>query len=170
MKLTNIATNKPMRFRSNSGSQIAEFGPAMFLLLILGFFPFLMILQLAFGYVGCWYLNCQQSDLAAQSLRVRSGTFVNQSSVQTDLDKLALDWPQTPLGKLSKVKTSTATISGPVDSGSSTSGYTTAYVQTTTTVQCSPLISIPFLNTVPGLGAPINYTISAQRIVEDATQ
>ena len=162
-------------FQRCSGGSIAEFGPALFVLLIIGFFPLLDMLQVMVGYGGCWYLNSQQSDLAAQSLRVRTvspattGTFVNQTDVQTQLDTLATDWKKTPLGCLSKLQSATTTIAGPTLSGT-TGTYLTCYVQVTTAVKCASFLTIPFFSNVPGLGADVNISITGQRVVEDATQ
>jgi hypothetical protein len=155
--------------RRRTGQQTAELAPVLFILLFLGFFPLLCLLQVVVGYTGCWYLNCQQADLAAQSLIARGGQFTNTSAVQAKLDTFAQNWQQSPLGTLSKIQgLPKSTINGPTNS-SVNKGYLTCYVTVSTQAQCSSFLQIPFLSSVPGLGAPLPVSISAQRVVEDAT-
>ena len=155
--------------RDYRGSAIAEFAPAITVLLLVVFLPLLDLMPILVGYAGCWYLNSQQSDLAAQSLLARGNAFTNQGDVQTQLDTLASDWKNSALGNLAKLQDATTTITGPVNSSVS-GGYLTCYVQVTTQVKCAPFVQLSFVGPVPGIGAPINVSISSQRVVEDATQ
>lgn len=154
--------------RNHRGAAIAEFAPALAILLIVVFLPLLDLMPILVGYVGCSYLNSQQADLAAQSLRARGTSFTNQGEVQPRLDTLATDWRSSALGKLSKLNSSTTTIEGPLNS-SLHSGYLTCYVRVTTAVECAPFLLLPFMGSVPGLGAPVNISIASERVVEDAT-
>lgn len=154
--------------RTCRGAAIAEFAPALIILIIVVFLPLLDLMPILIGYVGCGYLNSQQADLAAQSLRARGSGFVNQAEVQPRLDTLATDWQSSALGRLAKLNSATTTIDGPLNS-SMHSGYLTCYVRVTTAAQCSPFLLIPFMGPVPGLGAPVNFSISSERVVEDAT-
>lgn len=154
--------------RAGKGAAIAEFAPALAILILVVFLPLLDLMPILIGYVCCGYINSQQSDLAAQSLRARGTSFTNQGEVQPRLDTLATDWQSSALGKLAKLNSATTTIAGPLNS-SHHGGYMTCYVRVTTTSQCSPFLLIPFMGAVPGLGAPVNFSISSERVVEDAT-
>lgn len=161
--------NRATRRRVGRGAVIAEFAPALILLIIVVFLPLLDLMPILAGYVGCWYLNSQQSDIAAQALRARGSTFTNQPEVQTQLDSLAKNWQSTALGNLAKLQDATTTITGPVNSTVS-GGYATSYVHVTTAVKCAPFLLLSFMGPVPGLGAPVNVAITSQRVVEDATR
>ncbi len=154
--------------RNYRGAAIAEFAPALAILIIVVFLPLLDLMPILIGYVGCNYLNSQQADLAAQSLRARGTSFTNQAEVQPRIDAIATDWRSTALGKLAKLNSSTTTIEGPLNS-SLHSGYLTCYVRVTTAVQCAPFLLLPFMGPVPGIGAPVNFSIASERVVEDAT-
>lgn len=154
--------------RACRGAAIAEFAPAIAILILIVFLPLLDLMPLLVGYAGCSYLNSQQSDLAAQSLRARGSSFTNQADVQSRLDSLATDWRSSALGKLANLKSASTSMAGPVNSSVS-NGYMTCYVRVTTSVQCSPFLLLTFLGPVPGLGAPVNFSISSERVVEDAT-
>lgn len=167
-KQVNMKYKRAAKRRSHTGAAIAEFAPALALLLLFVFLPLLDLMPVLIGYVGCNYLNSQQSDLAAQALRARGNSFTNQADVQSRVDKLATDWQATALGQLAKLKKATTTIAGPVNSSVS-KGYLTCYVHVTTEVQCAPFIELAFLGAIPGLGAPVNFSISSERVVEDAT-
>ncbi|MBX9879542.1 MAG: hypothetical protein K2Y22_13860 [Candidatus Obscuribacterales bacterium] len=167
-KKVNMKYKRTAIRRSHTGAAIAEFAPALALLLLFVFFPLLDLMPILIGYVGCNYLNSQQSDLAAQSLRARGSSFTNQAEVQPRLDTLATDWKSSSLGKLANLNSSTTTIAGPLNS-TLHSGYLTCYVRVTTAVQCAPFLLLPFMGPVPGLGAPVNISISSERVVEDAT-
>lgn len=166
--MTGKQLQKSKSKRTHKGSAIAEFAPALIILIIVVFLPLLDLMPILVGYAGCSYLNSQQADLAAQALRARGSSFTNQGEVQQRLDTLATGWQSAALGKLANLKSATTTITGPVNS-SANNGYMTCYVRVTTAVQCAPFLMLGFMGPIPGLGAPVSFSIASERVVEDAT-
>ncbi len=46
-------------------------------------------------------------------------------------------------------------------------GMGAVYVSVSTTASFRPLLTIPFLNGIPGLGAPVTFTVTSTRPLED---
>ncbi|SRR5579875_209709 len=168
-----------MIHRTKSGSSIAEFGPALIILLVLGFFPMLDLMGMVAAYACCWYLNNLQVSMLRENLAVTSpdGQQVQSSNLQNILDQqvnpMTQQFGQTPIGALAHVQPipldAGSVQIGPVP-GSSWGGSAanpeaaTFQVTVTTRVNSSPFLPIPF---IPGLSGQTTYQIARSDTVEN---
>ena len=154
------------KLRHGRGSAISEFGPALFILLVIVFFPMVDLLGVCAGYVMSEiYHNYMIREIALSS----------PPGVATD--------PKCP------IQTQAAAITKVTNSFQSSSFFnflnmkagdlactqvvyqpnqinpTTVICTTSTTIK--PFISIPYWGTCPGLNAPYTFTITSERPQEE---
>ena len=142
--------------RTNNGSALSEFGPALFFLFIFAVFPVMDIIGLCFGYLSCVTMNDLQLREAAKVPK-------SQATCQSGAVQQAIPqkYMATVMGAFSGLTALPAT---QVDYKASTSAI---YVTVSTTVTVRPFLTIPFFVKVPGLGEPATFTISNSRILEN---
>src|SRR6185437_9350629 len=147
--------------RSMRGSALTEMGPALFILLMMIFFPMLDLMGMAASYCSGMYLNmmqvkeaavCQASDAQSNSGQVKKGVVDN--------------WLQHGIGVFVKTtsypggnNTKVVYTNGQLDPQTK---IMDKFVTVTTTVTCQPFLTIPFWFPVPGLSAPMTFVYSAQ--------
>lgn len=142
--------------RLETGSAISEVGPALFILLMFAFFPIVDVIWLGVNYSCACTLNDLQLREAARL--PKSQTLSTDGAVQLDIPS---QWRSTALGR---------TVNPRQDVQTSISYQTrpgAIYVSVNTTVSFLPLLSIPFFSGLPGLGAPITFTVSGSRPLEN---
>jgi hypothetical protein len=151
--------------RGNSrGSSLAEFGPAMFLLLLLMFFPFLDLLSVCFAYGVVALLNYNQVHEA--SLLPSDKVNDPNGPVKKDIPDA---WRHTGLAVFVKVMGSPNTTISYRDGQSNGNNTTEKIVIVNTTVDCAPLIFLPIpIMKVPGLNAPMRLSPTSERPMENA--
>ncbi|CAN5237200.1 hypothetical protein BH11CYA1_BH11CYA1_42350 [soil metagenome] len=142
--------------RRQRGSAIAEFGPALFFIFIFGLFPVIDIIALSFNYTSLMSLNDIQLREAVK-LPKSIATNPKGPVVGSIPDK----WMATVLGGAANLEERPATSVG-YDASSGN-----MYVQVSTTVSLRPLLNIPFFYKVPGIGAPVSFTVSSSRLIEN---
>jgi len=143
--------------RRKRGSAIAEFGPALFILLLCLFFPLLDMVALGLHYVACAQLVSLQTQKAAQVTRADA---VNASGpVRGGLPDA---WMKTGMGQFVRLaqRPNTEVKYDKIDDREEN-------VIVSTTFQVPPLLMIPVCPGVPGLGAPSTFVISSKRLMED---
>jgi hypothetical protein len=144
--------------RGDGGSAITEFGPALLFLLLVGFFPLLDLAAIGLTYCSCSTLNDLQADkakLLPRSQAVDDGGPVKLSVVSA--------WQKSGVGAFTKLSSAPTTeISYVPISGEQ-------HVVVATTCTANPFMAIPFIPGVPGISAPITFTMTAKRILEDPT-
>jgi hypothetical protein len=143
--------------RQSAGSSIAEFGPALGILLLSIFFPLLDLVMLGFSYCQCMTLNSLQSQKAAEMSQVQAS-----SPTGPIFQGLPSAWQQTGMGAFVKL----------TDAPTTTVIYQNAdsqdkFVIVSTSFSVQPFLNIPLIPGVPGLSAPTAFTISSKRVVED---
>lgn len=163
-----------MSQRKRKGSAITEFGPAVFIFLILIFFPLMDLLGVAAVYCCGWYANF----LTTRELAVRtaadgglaggspakntdsaatSGGIV-ATEINTEFVKSGIcSFIGINASNLATKLTHSVVYSGAKDGG------TPPQVTCTSSITASPFLPIPFFNGVPGLGSDVTFTIQAQR-------
>lgn len=144
-------------FRASAGSSIAEFGPALGLLLLSIFFPLLDLVMLGFSYCQCLTLNSLQSQKAAE-LSQAQATDPRGSVCQA----LPSAWQQTGMGSFVKLTEAPNTQLSYQDADK-----TDKFVVVSTTFTVQPFLNIPIVPGVPGMSAPATFTVSSKRVVED---
>jgi hypothetical protein len=145
--------------RNRNGYTIAEMGPALFLLLIMGIFPMLDLIFAGSAYTACLLLN---------QLELREAARLPASQVDNAMVLIAHEWQFSGIGQYAGVMTDPLTqYSYSIVPIENSSGHQTeAYITLTTTVTLRPFLPIPFFNAVPALGAPVSYSISGRRLLE----
>jgi hypothetical protein len=145
------------------GSSIAEFGPAMMLLLLLMFFPFLDLLAVCFDYGVVALLNYNQTHEA--SLLPAEKANDPKGPVKKDIPDA---WQHTGLATFVKVVGAPNTTISYRNGQSNGDNTTEKIVIVNTTVVCSPLVflPIPFV-TAPGLNAPMKLSPTSERPMEN---
>ncbi|MBZ0184780.1 MAG: hypothetical protein K8F91_00910 [Candidatus Obscuribacterales bacterium] len=142
------------RIRSERGASISEVGPALFILLFCGLFVVVDVIGVGFNYLCCMTLNDLQlreaAKLPSQMAQEEDGPIISDIPVQ---------FRQTVMGGLSGLRENPVT---KVEYGSN-KGNT--YVTVSTTATASPFLTIPIFPGVPGLGAPVVFTVSGTRLI-----
>jgi hypothetical protein len=144
--------------RRASGSALAEFGPALFVLLIIVFFPMLNLMTLPMKYVACFTLNTLQLREAAL-VTDEQGTSSSGPIKKTIPDK----WLHSGQGAFVKPLKEPLT---EVVYGHGDTQLRSRTVAVKTEVLLPPFIAVPFHIGIPGLGDPITFSISQTRVLE----
>ncbi len=173
--ITNIAKSTK---RKRTGS-IAEFGPALFVLLVLIFFPMIDLIQMGVAYMSCNFMNEQQLNHLSTNLQVVTNTsssgFPAFSAYSigiavNDLNTFRTFLNHSAFARLANIvplgSISAANIGQPIYRPTEN----TYYVQFSSTITSNPFLFIPFFHGIPGIGAPYTYTIAGEKPVETVVQ
>lgn len=135
--------------RKRQGNAIAEFGPAIFILLIMILIPMMVLVYVGLGFACGWYLNY---------MSVRSAAVVNKNAMQTACDNQTAAWYQSGLPAFTGASVVSNTPNRTVTNATSGQGY----CDVTTVITINPFVSIPM---VP-LG-PWTFTYKGERPIEE---
>lgn len=153
--------------RNQSGNVIAETPPALFILFIVIFVPMLSLIALGVKYGVCYSLNVMQSNEAA--LIPASKATSDSGPIRLSIPK---NWKESGVGAFVDLNQELPTTVLRYEKGQmGANGVQEQFVYVTTTFQLRPFISNdnpPFSN-VPGLTAPLNFTIESSRPLENPT-
>lgn len=134
---------------------MVEFGPVLFILLFFFFFPMVNLIGLGVSYGACATLN----DLQVREASLQPSNLVFNPGGQ--VQKAIPDQWMASIGRL-------VTEASPKTVVRYTTGVGTAKnVVITTTVSARPFLAIPFFCSIPGLGAPVDFTVTSERVVEN---
>ena len=161
--------------RSVRGSSIAEIAPVLFILFVIVLFPMLDFLWLVYDYMaGLWLHNLILREAGVTVIVHMNGNFSTVSSVDktccdenNGTNKIApmiADWQGGAAGKLAMTPaapTFQTTVNNNEGAGR------TRYVHINMSMDCNPLLSIPFFMTVPGMNAPVTFNYSGRSVIED---
>lgn len=155
------------RHRGRKGSAITEFGPALFFLFVLVFFPLIDVLYLACGYGFAWYLHSYE----IRELSVRPPVAGNATTVLGQVDDDFLK--SSPglakfLGIESSNKATTITHAAPVYTPEAAG--VRGEVRLTTNILVKPFLYIPFFPNVPGVSASMPFTFTSSKPQEENGQ
>ncbi len=140
-------------FRTKVGSSISEFAPALFLLFFFAVFPMINLIFLGLIFSSCVTLNNAELSEAAKT---------PNSQLASIFSNMQSNWQSTGIGRLTNGATS------PQSEISYSNIGIDAYVTVATTFTVKPFFTVPFFNTVPGLGAPWSFTVSGKKVLESA--
>jgi hypothetical protein len=178
--------NYPLtRLRKNSGSQIAEFGPALFVIFIAGLFPMLDLIYIGMSFSCGWYLNQLEAREAAitcppfgqkppYSITISDGAY---SGYFPEMYTKANNFRNSPLGKFANINETSTTFYEAADSNPATNagGWAVASTTVTTIISVKPLLKFGAgifdgrgtnENDIPGLTGPLQFKFSAQQCQE----
>ena len=156
--------------RKPEGSAITEMGPALFILLILIFFPMMNLIQIGAAYaLANTYHQYISREIAFKRPELSSAAI---SKVNTEVDANSLFQFVRIVGRtvdsVQFLDKNGAVVSGlPAAGDTSDAARATrnsiAQVRVQTTMTVSPYITIPFFASIPGLGAPVPFRVSSDR-------
>lgn len=140
------------RGRRKRGSAITEFGPALFLFVVIIFFPMLDLLGLAAAYCAGWYCNF----MACRELAVRKQS--DEQQVYTEVNDNLFSSGIVPfIGVKTQADMAHSAVYQPASNGMQ------PMVTCTSNIKATPFISIPWFGSVPGLNAPMPFVIQSTR-------
>lgn len=149
---------KTNRGRTTTGSGLAEFGPALGLLLIGFFFPMINFCALFTGYATCMMLNGAQCREAA--LLTKQQAQDKEGTIRKGIPQY---WTRSGLGQF-------AAIVGSPKTDVTYNGTTPEVVHVKTTCSVLPWLIIPLPVDVPGMNAPTSFSIDGYAPVERKTE
>ena len=159
MKFVPRRTGKKCR-NAKGGSGMAELGPALLVLFVIILVPMLDILYLGLAYAAGWYCNHLVVREVACRKPIEAPIAATSATSAWQASGLALfihagGITNTPIFEDASGATVAATATN------------IAYCFVTTKMTIQPFLPIPFLTSVAGINAPVNFTYSAQRPQEE---
>ena len=145
------------RKRNEAGSALSEMAPGLFLLIFFGLF--LVVDVIALGYNYCSIVNLNDLQIREASKLPKSAAKDPKGTVKTVIPS---KWKSTAVGAISNVP------SDPVTTLGYYPGPGGIYVKVTTAATVNPMITIPVMPGVPGLGAPATLTVTSQKLLENS--
>jgi hypothetical protein len=141
---------------------MAEMGPALWILLMCFFFPMLVLLGMCLSYGSVFVLNNLQTHEA--SLLNYEDAEDPAGAVRTTIPN---EWQNAGLGKFVNLvgppNTEISYKLGQIDQNKVQDHMVTV----TTTCSIKPFVPVPIIPNVPGLSAPVTFTISSDRLLEN---
>ncbi len=144
------------RGRKSSGHEFAEFAPALFILLVCIVPPMLDLLYLGIAYAAGWYLN---------HLQCREVACVAPARASDSLARARIAWEGSTLARFVKGRETGSSAAWKDLIPNDNFPQDTAVV--TTNVLIQPFLQIPFMGSIPGIGAPITFTYVSERTQEE---
>ncbi len=88
--------------RSPSGSQIAEFAPALFILFFVILLPLILLVRIGVIYLSCSTLHYAELQEAAirSTVKGQNATIINLEEVEESLSAVESKWRRSPIGQL----------------------------------------------------------------------
>lgn len=162
MKVFVLVLSKPNRRNKHGGTSLAEFAPALIVLLIFIFFPVLDLLTVCFDYAVLMVLNYNQIHEAALIPSEQANDPVGV------VKKGVVDQWQKGMGNFVKLSGSPQTTVSYADGSQRDDKTLDKVVTITTNIDCNPFVPVPVPGlTVPGLNAPMTLSVTTQRPMED---
>jgi len=140
------------KMRSNSGSALSEMPPALFVLVFFAIFPVINLIGLAVVFASCLALN---------NVELREAARTPHTQLNTALSSIQNTWTSNGIGRLAGVSKTPSSEVSYSNIGSD------VYVAVATTFSVKPVLTIPFFDRVPALGAPWSFTASGKRVLEN---
>lgn len=147
-----------LKSRARNGSAITETGPALFVLLILIFFPLVDLMGIAANY--CFAFLLHNAELREVALRHPRQPDANQAIQRVDTEFL-----NTTFANFLKLGPGDVTHVGP--SFVANPDGQTMTVQLTTRITAEPFLRIPFFGAIPGINADLPFSFSTTRQQEE---
>lgn len=149
------------RRRGENGSQIAEFGPALALFILLIIFPLINLAYVACAYGSSWFLNHR----IVRELALTNPN--DEKAVQAAESRVGESWASTGIAGLIGITQSN--YSEKVTNKDLTYTPTTNpnFVSLTSEVKVRPLFLMPAFASVPGLGADMTFVFTEEQPLEE---
>lgn len=160
--------------RTHRGSAITEFAPALFIFIMVFFFPFLNLIGMAISYADCLYLDTLLLRQAAIENVLVLDNSTTPPALKSDLtastsptgalNNIINNWLQLGLGRFAStgsVPVQTCYID--LNEGSNKVKFIHLNLQ----VECRPFLQIPFPLPIPGLNKPVTFKFSGRSVIEN---
>lgn len=144
------------RGRKSSGHEFVEFAPALFILLVCIVPPMLDLLYMGIAYAAGWYLN---------HLQCREVACVPPDRASESLARARIAWEASTLAQFVKGREAGSTPEWQDRNPNDNFDKDTVIV--TTNVLIQPFLQIPFLGSIPGIGAPVTFVYKSERPQEE---
>lgn len=162
MKTGKVQNPSRAKLRRATGGTIAEFGPALWILLICIFFPLVDMLAMALSYGLCVVLNTNQVKEAA--LLPRTDATDPSGTVMKKIPEM---W-ENGMGHFVRMSGQPLTQVAYRTGQQGTDQITDQIVGVRTTINCNPFLSVPVpFVTCPGLNAPMVFQITSEKPMEN---
>jgi hypothetical protein len=143
-----------IKYRRNNrgGTSSVEFGPAVFILLIVVVIPCIDILQMGLAYGLAWYFDY---------MALRQAACAGPTNASTEVNNLQAQWQSMGVGNFCRAAISNIAIqtNQPPDvNGDGTGDYCWVQMQVT----CSPIFPLPWAG-----GAPVTFSFNGSRPMEE---
>ncbi len=149
------------RRRGENGSQIAEFGPALALFVLLIIFPLINFAYIACAYGSSWFLNHR----IVRELALTNPN--DQQAVQAAESRVGESWATTGLAGLMGITQSNYSEKVANKDLTYTPKVNPSFVRLTSDVKVRPLLTIPAFAGVPGLGADMTFSFTEEQPLEE---
>jgi hypothetical protein len=154
--------------RSKFGDSIAEFGPALFIVLMFLFFPMLNLISMGVYYGLGMVLNYNQVHEAALLPAAEANS--NSGPVKKSIP----DQWQAGMGQFAKLNGKPETsityrtgVAGLASDGAQKDS-TDKIVMVQTTIKCNPFLPIPLpIANIPGVNGPFTFTLASEALMEN---
>ena len=166
-----------LRTRNDRGSQLAEFGPAIIVVLLLGMVPAIDLIFLGVGFSSAWYLNQAEAREAANNMPPSNGGKPPRSYYKSNGD-IATYFP--PVYSLETAflnnqilkflgADETECVLTQSNTDGSFSGWGVTLVEVTSTIEIRPIADgvLKKLATIPGLNTPVVFKFYTRQRQED---
>ncbi len=153
--------------RNKFGDSIAEFGPALFIVLMFLFFPMLNLISMGVYYGLGMVLNYNQVHEAALLPAAEADS--NSGPVKKSIPE---QW-QAGMGQFAKLagkpETNITYRAGIAEPGSSTGPEesTDKIVMVQTTIKCNPFLPLPLPINIPGVNGPFTFILASEALMEN---
>lgn len=154
--------------RNKFGDSIAEFGPALFIVLMFLFFPMLNLISMGVYYGLGMVLNYNQVHEAALLPAVEANS--NSGPVKKSIPE---QW-QAGMGQFAKLngkpETNITYRAGIAEPGSDAvqKDSTDKIVMVQTTIKCNPFLPLPLpIANIPGVNSPFTFTLASEALMEN---
>jgi hypothetical protein len=159
----NKPTTKHAALRRQDGNQLAEFGPALALLLLSAFFPLLLLIATAVNYGAGYTLN---------NLQVREAVVSKRTEVESptgNVKKLIPErWKQSGFGQFANLSTEPLTEVSYAAGQTDSQGRKDMVVKVKTTIKPNPLLpNMPFVSGIPGLTSEAIFIYDNEAVIEN---
>ncbi|MFN8550412.1 MAG: hypothetical protein U0103_02890 [Candidatus Obscuribacterales bacterium] len=148
--------------RENKGVSIAEFGPALIVLLIFFFFPLVDLLAVGLSFGICTVLNSNQLHEASLE-RWQDAADPNGTVMKV----IPTTWAR-GMGRFVRASGAPQTTVGYRDGDKNSDDQIDKVVKVETSVRCNPFVPLPIpVANIPGLNGSYTVTISAEKTMEN---
>lgn len=149
------------RLRGQKGSQLAEFGPALGIFILLIVFPLINFAYVGSGYGAAWFLNHRL---------VREMALTNpkdSQAVKAAEDRVGESWAGSPLAGIIGITPSNYSTKVTNRDLTYTPSENPSFVRLTTDVKVKPMVPMQVFANVPGLGADMTFSFTEEQPLEE---